>query len=121
MAVATVQHQHQELVQRANEFVNQTFYGTLLREFREAEKTTLFDNGPGGKTFIRQLDMELVKRMSAGKPSPVAQALVKQLDRRTEPRGGLSEAERAGRALNAFADGSTVRPQSLVRKGVANG
>ena len=67
------------LVQKANEFVNQVFYGTLLREFREAEEGTIFDNGPGAKTFIRQLDMELIKRMSGRKASGIAEAVARQL------------------------------------------
>ena len=68
-----------QLAQRANEVVNQVFYGTLLREFRQAQTSTIFDKGPGGQTFIRQLDMELIKRISQGGRSPLTDALVKQL------------------------------------------
>ncbi len=80
MITATANNNYnQQLVQRANEVVNQVFYGTLLREFREAQEPTIFDKGPGGQTFIRQLDMELVKRISQGGNSPLTEALVKQL------------------------------------------
>ena len=67
------------LAQVANEFVNQVFYGPLLREMRENQHNPYFGNGPGGKTFMRQLDMEMVKRMSGNKPGPIAQALIRQL------------------------------------------
>lgn len=68
------------LATQANELVNQVFYGTLLREIHEENKNPLFGSGPGGMTFVRQLDMELVKRMSGGKPSPIAQSLIHKLD-----------------------------------------
>jgi hypothetical protein len=81
MITPTVNSNHQQLVQKANEFVNQAFYGTLLRNFRDAQKPTLLDQGPGATTFIRQLDNELIKRMSQQGESPVAKALIKKLER----------------------------------------
>jgi len=68
-----------QLAQYANEVVNQVFYGTLMREFRNAQPPGMFDQGPGGQAFIRQMDMELVKRMSQGGNSPLAEVLLKQL------------------------------------------
>ncbi len=53
-----------EIVAKANELVDQLFYGTLLREFHNSQQPTMLDSGPGAMTFIRQLDMELVKKMS---------------------------------------------------------
>ena len=81
MITTTVNNNYNQqlLVQHANEVVNQVFYGTLLREFREAQEPTIFGKGPGGQTFIRQLDMELIKRISQGGGSPLTEALVKQL------------------------------------------
>lgn len=67
------------LVQAANEFVNQVFYGPLLREMRDSSQNPYFGNGPGGTTFMRQLDMEMLRRMSSDKPSALAQSLLKQL------------------------------------------
>lgn len=69
------------LAQLANQFVNQAFYGTLLREFRQGNRPSMFDKGPGGTTFVRQLDMELVKRMAPRGDSPLAQALLSRLER----------------------------------------
>ncbi|MCP4707762.1 MAG: hypothetical protein GY869_03985 [Planctomycetes bacterium] len=71
-----------QLAQYANEVVNQVFYGTLMREFRNAQPPGMFDQGPGGQAFIRQLDMELVRRMNQGGNSPLAEVLLKQLSPR---------------------------------------
>jgi len=71
-----------QLVQKANEFVNQVFFGTLLREFRESQQPTLLDRGLGSSAFIRQLDQELISRISqVDKPSAVTKALLRQLDK----------------------------------------
>lgn len=70
-----------ELQALANRFVNQTFYGTLLRNLRESSQGTVMDSGPGSMTFIRQLDQELIKRISERGDSPVAAALVRKLGR----------------------------------------
>ena len=69
-----------ELVQKANQFVNQIFWGTLLREFRDAHKNPIFDNGPGSQTFVRQLDQMMIERISQRGKSPLTDALLKQLD-----------------------------------------
>ena len=63
----------------ANQVVNEVFYGTLMREFRNAQTPTLFDQGPGATTFIRQLDSELISRISQRGDSPLAKALIRQL------------------------------------------
>ena len=72
-----------QLSQAASEFVNNVFYGTLLRQFREAQEPGIFDGGRGGKIFERQLDMELIKRISQRGDAPMADAVIKQLSRKT--------------------------------------
>ena len=68
-----------DLVHAANEFVNQVFLGTMLREFRNAQQPTIVDGGSGRGTFARQLDLELIKRISQGGQSPVVSAVLRQL------------------------------------------
>lgn len=63
------------------QFVGQVFYGTLLREFRDAGRGNILDNGPGATTFIKQLDMELVKRIGGRTKTELADSLMKQLGR----------------------------------------
>jgi len=69
-----------QLAQKARELVNQVFWGAMLRDFRQNRPPTIFDGGPGSSTFIRQLDMELLKRISQKGDSPLAQALIQKLD-----------------------------------------
>lgn len=69
-----------ELIRLTNQVVNQVFYGTLLREFREAQENPFMGGGPGGQTFVRQLDMAIIERISGSKPSGVAEQLFKELD-----------------------------------------
>ena len=68
-----------KLAQAANEFVNQLFWGTMLREFRNASSGTILDNGPGSDTFARQLDQALIKKISSANILPWAEPLAKQL------------------------------------------
>jgi len=71
-----------KLIGAANEFVNNVYYGTLMREFRRSQGNGLFGNAPGGKIFMEQLDTELIRRMSNSKHvSPLAQALVDRFTR----------------------------------------
>jgi hypothetical protein len=81
----------QELRQKASEFVNQVFYGTLLREFRNAQPPGMFNQGPGAATFVRQLDMELITRISRGGDSPMTEALLKRLSRGREIQNVLNQ------------------------------
>jgi len=70
-----------QLLQKANEVVNTVFWGTMLREFREAGEPSVFNGGSAGATFTRQLDLELIKRISGRGSSPIAEMLVKKLDK----------------------------------------
>ena len=89
-----------QLIQAANEFVNQAFYGTLLREFRAAQHNPYFDNGPGGKIFMEQLDTEIIRRMSQRESSPLAQALIDQLGSNEALSGKLKAETTAARYEN---------------------
>ncbi|MBN1763974.1 MAG: hypothetical protein JW860_01850 [Sedimentisphaerales bacterium] len=91
---AAAYEKYRQLRQKASEVVNQVFYGTLLREFREAQQPTLLDSGPGVKTFMRQLDMELIHRISQRGDAPLVKALIKQLGGdRYKLESNLSEAK----------------------------
>ncbi len=80
MIAPTAVNNNPELIQKANEFVNQVFWGTLLRDVRGAQKPTVLDDGPGRMTFVKQLDMELIKCMSSQRQTPLARALIRQLE-----------------------------------------
>jgi Rod binding domain-containing protein len=83
-----------KMVGAANEFVNNVFYGTLLRQFRDAQQPSLFDKGPGGSSFLRMLDTELIKRMSSRGVSPVAKSVINQLGKSQNPTRVLPNARK---------------------------
>ena len=68
-----------QLREKASELVNNVFYGTLLRQFRDAAEPVLLGNGPGGDAFQRQMDMELIKRISQRGDAPLVDAIMKQI------------------------------------------
>jgi len=70
-----------KLRELASEFVNQIFFGTLLREFREGQDNAIFGNGPGGTTFVNQLDNVLIERMSKRGGGPLVDAVMKQISK----------------------------------------
>jgi hypothetical protein len=68
-----------QLRQQVSEVVNNVFYGTLLRQMRDSQQSEFFDKGPGGTTFIRQLDSELIKRISQRGDAPLVDAIMKKI------------------------------------------
>lgn len=95
------------LRQKASELVNNVFYGTLLRQFRDAQEPVLFGHGPGGDAFARQMDMELIKRISQRGDAPLVDAIMKQIT-------GDSKAEQTLNKTNvdAYCD-VNVKPSRL--------
>ncbi|MCF7957281.1 MAG: hypothetical protein K9M57_02400 [Phycisphaerae bacterium] len=95
------------LREKASELVNNVFYGTLLRQFRDAQEPVLFGHGPGGDAFSRQMDMELIKRISQRGDAPLVDAIMKQIT-------GDSNAEQTMKKTNidAYRD-VQVKPSRL--------
>jgi len=103
--IGPVTSQHSEMQALANQFVNQTFYGALLREMRESSQGTVLDSGPGNTAFMRQLDQELVKRISERGDSPIATALCRQLGGGSKLAQGLEAQTASLEALEAARGG----------------
>ena len=114
MIEATANINNSELAFRANEFINHVFWGSMLREFRNSRSTTIFDDGLGHDTFIRQLDAELIKRMNDSSRLGLADALIRQLGNRH----GVSEEIRT--ATNDF-DRIQITANRQAALGRANG
>jgi len=89
MPINATDNQLTQLQAKANELVGQIFYGTLLREFRESSETPFLSGTPGGTTFLRQLDQEIISRLSKRQCSPLADTLVKQLQNKAQARYAL--------------------------------
>jgi len=80
MITPTATINNNPLAQKANEVVNMVFWGAMLREFRQSHPPTMFEGGRAGGVFMRQLDMEVVRRISKSGSTPVADVLIKRLD-----------------------------------------
>lgn len=83
-----------ELSSVANEFVNTVFYGSLLREFRNAQRPTVLDGGRSNQIFMRMFDTEITKRIGGSGiggsgSSDLADAIVKQLGGNVAGKGEL--------------------------------
>jgi hypothetical protein len=88
MTVSAVENQNwqsettgrnRQLRRQVSEVVNNVFYGTLLRQLRESQRSDILDKGPGGTTFIRQLDLELIKRISQRGDAPMVDTIMKKI------------------------------------------
>jgi len=88
MAISAVENQNwqsettnsnTQLRQQVSEVVNNVFYGTLLRQLRDSQNSGIFDKGPGGTTFIRQLDSELIKRISQRGDAPLVDTIMEKI------------------------------------------
>jgi Rod binding domain-containing protein len=75
-----IQNTPTALEQKANEFINTMFYGTLMRDFRRSQQNPYFDQGTAGRVFWQQFDTEVIRRMSQAQPSGLAKDLMKHLD-----------------------------------------
>ncbi len=108
-ALADTSDKDEQLRQAASEFINMTFYGTLMREFRESQDSSPWTGGPGGRAFTRQLDTEMIHRMSERADAPLVDAVIRQLtgDRLTK----MNEA--AGR--QGYADAVSMTKMDTAR------
>lgn len=78
-----------ELRAKASELVASTFYGTLLKEFRESSDSGMFDGGFGGKAFQQQLDTVFVTEISKQSNNSLVDSIVRQLSR--QPKQSTSD------------------------------
>ena len=69
-----------ELRTVVDEFVGISFFGTLMRQFRESQDTSSpFHGGQGEKIFAGQLDAELTQRIGRRFKSGLGDAIYRQL------------------------------------------
>ncbi|MBI9016611.1 MAG: hypothetical protein JEZ07_05035 [Phycisphaerae bacterium] len=68
-----------ELRQKAAEFVNKIFYGTLMQQMRQASDNPIFGKTPGMNIFQNQMDSEIINRISQSGDAPLVDAIMKQL------------------------------------------
>jgi Rod binding domain-containing protein len=75
-----------DLFKTAQKWVGQTFFGTLLKQMHESPfKSELFSGGRGGEAFSTLYDQHLAERMSRASGRPLANAIVKHIQRNKAP------------------------------------
>lgn len=80
-ALAVPDTQHDRLVQQAQKWVAQTFFGTMLKQMRQSPfKSELFSGGRGGQAFNEMLDQRLVEHMSRGAGKQLVQVIARKLE-----------------------------------------
>jgi Rod binding domain-containing protein len=76
--------QHQALVRQAQQWVGQTFFGTLMKQMHQSPfKSDLFDGGRGGQAFSEMYDQKLIEHMSRGAGNKLVNAIVRKLEAAT--------------------------------------
>jgi Rod binding domain-containing protein len=71
-----------ELFKTAQKWVGQTFFGTILKQMHNSPfKSDLWSGGRGGEAFNTLYDQHLAERMARASGRPLANAIVKQLQR----------------------------------------
>jgi Rod binding domain-containing protein len=75
-------NRHQELLDTAQRWVGQTFFGTLLKQMRNSPfKSELFSGGRAGDAFGAMFDQHLAERMAHSSGRRLAQSIVNQIER----------------------------------------
>src|SRR4051812_26874427 len=70
-----------KLVRSTQQWVAQTFFGTLLKQMRESPfHSNLFDGGRGGQAFASLQDQQMVERMGRGAGRKLVRAIVRKIE-----------------------------------------
>ena len=73
---------NEHLFKTAQKWVGQTFFGTILKQMHESPfKSELWSGGKGGAAYSTLYDQHLAERMAHSSGRPLANAIVKHLQR----------------------------------------
>jgi len=73
--------QHDKVTKQAQNWVSQTFFGTMLKQMRNSPfKSDIFSGGRGGEAFGSLYDLQLAQRMSRGAGSKLVNSIVRQIE-----------------------------------------
>ena len=97
--------QHQKLVEQAQKWVAQTFFGALLKQVRQSPfRSELFDGGRGGQAYGALYDQQMAEHMARG----VGQKFVNSIVRKIEAKQAYQKAA----AKNGKTDGKLLKPST---------
>jgi Rod binding domain-containing protein len=76
------QSQHDALMNQAQKWVSQTFFGTLLKQMRDSPfKSQVFSGGRGGQVFSEMQDQRLAEHMAHASGRKLAVSIAKHIER----------------------------------------
>jgi Rod binding domain-containing protein len=77
----TAKSQHDQLTDKTQKWVAQTFFGTLLKQMGDSPfKSELFSGGKGGETFSSLYHQQLADRMARGAGTKLVHSIVKSIE-----------------------------------------
>jgi Rod binding domain-containing protein len=78
---AASKSQHDQLTEKAQKWVSQTFFGTMLKQMSDSPfKSDLFNGGRGGEAFSSLYHQQLADRMARGAGTKLVQSIVKGIE-----------------------------------------
>jgi Rod binding domain-containing protein len=90
--------EHEKVVEQAQKWVAQTFYGTLLKQVRQSPfHSQLFEGGRGGEAFSSLYDQRLADHMARGTGKKLVNAIARKIEAKTAY-GKLAHAKRSGKS-----------------------
>ena len=73
--------ERERIVQQAQKWVAQTFFGTLLKQMRESPfRSAIFEGGRGGEAFGALYDQHLAEHMARGAGSKLVNAIAGRIE-----------------------------------------
>ncbi len=89
--------EHEQLVKQTQNWVAQTFFGTLLKQMHDSPfKSEMFSGGRGGEAFTSLYDQHLAQKLAHGTGKKIVNALVRKIEAKKAK-------ERAGNAVQSLA------------------
>ena len=84
----SAQNQHDRLTRQAQNWVAQTFFGTLLKQMENSPfKSELFSGGRGGEAFSSLYHQRLAEHMARGAGSKLVNTMVRKIEARQKGQG----------------------------------
>jgi Rod binding domain-containing protein len=83
------QTQHDKLVKQTQNWVAQTFFGTLLKQMEDSPfKSEMFSGGRGGEAFSSLYHQRLAEHMSRGAGNKLVKAIVRKIEAKQASKQG---------------------------------
>jgi Rod binding domain-containing protein len=93
-AAEATPEQKEQLQTRIRELVGQVFFGTMLQQMRSTmDSSNPLNGGKAGQTYARQLDQELIARLSSSTNFEIGQKMAEQWTGQSTARNEKSTAK----------------------------